>query len=334
MKSALKGLCNAAGVNERLVSRRRGELLVLNYHGVVKEPRPERWSYENWDPAATFRSQLQWVARWFEPVGLEGLRRWTSGEKFQRPACLVTFDDGYRNNLTVAAPILKAEGVPAVFFLATDYIGADRTLWNDEVRVRVVNWRGTEIRMPDGTTQAVGGDAVGRRALSERINRQCKKIPNAERETYLEYLRAQTPQVNAMDDPEARALLNWHEARKLAGMGFDIGSHSVSHPILSRVPGDRIPYEIHESKTKIEQELGRPCEAIAYPNGTTDDVSDNVIEEVRRSGYQWGFMTTPVWHTSGDNPHRIPRVGFPGHSDLATFKFYVSGLHRRLSGAS
>lgn len=334
LKSALKGVCNAVGVNERLVSRRRDEFLVLNYHGVVQEPRPERWSYENWDPASTFRAQLRWLKQWFTPVGLTGLREWKPGANGTRPPCLVTFDDGYRNNLTVAAPILKSEGVPALFFLATGYIGTDRTLWNDEIRVRIVNWKGSEIRLPGGGVQPTGSDVGERRTLSERVNRECKKIPNAEREAYIEYLRAETPHVSAMDDPEARAFMNWDEARTLAAMGFDIGSHTSSHPILSRISADRIPEEIQASKKMIERELGRSCESIAYPNGTADDVSEAIVEAVGNAGYEWGFMTTPVWHRVENDRYRIPRVGFPGHADLATFKFYLSGLHRRLSGAA
>jgi peptidoglycan/xylan/chitin deacetylase (PgdA/CDA1 family) len=335
LNAAFKGLCDVARVNETLVSLQRSGLLVLNYHGVLAQPRAGRWSYGNDVDADAFRAQLRWLKRHLAPTGLAGLGRYYKGEWTERkPPVLVTFDDGYRNNLTVAAPILREEGVPAVFFLTTGYVGTRRVLWNHEVLVRVLHWPDTEIPLPAGGQRVLPSEPDARRAIADSVNQGCKGLTEERLAEYLQVLRAKTPAVETMDDAEAREFLSWDEARELAGMGFEIGSHTVEHPILSRINRARMATELRDSKAAIERELGQRCIAIAYPNGSVRDVSETVFEEVRTAGYEWAFMTTPVWQKPGGDRHRISRIGFPGHTDLATFKFYASGLHTRLASGS
>lgn len=307
-------------------------MLVLLYHGVLAQSRADRWSYGNWVDADSFRLQLRWLKQHSVPSDLRGLRRWYRGEwKERKPPVLVTFDDGYRNNLAIAAPILREEGVPALFFLTTGLLGTRRVLWNDEVRVRVLHWPEPEIPMPLGGLTALLSEDLARQELSDKVNQACKRLTEERFAEYLQLLRAKTPAIEVMDDPEARAFLSWDEARELAAMGFEIGSHTVEHPILSQMSRARVVAELRESKAAIEREIGQPCSAIAYPNGSVRDVNETVFEEVRAAGYDWAFMTTPVWQKAGEDPHRIPRIACPGHTDLATFKFYASGLHTRLA---
>ncbi len=332
LNSALKALCNATHVNETLVSIQRSDLLVLNYHGVLARPRADAGSYGNDMDAESFRSQLRWLKQHLIPTDLSGLKRFYRGKWTERkPPVLVTFDDGYRNNLTVAAPILLEESMPAIFFLATGYLGTDRVLWNDEIRARVRHWPESEIDMPSGQRSTLPSEADMRRTIANDINQACKRLPEERRTEYLEFLRSKTPSLATMDDPEARAFMDWDEARELAKMGFEIGSHTVEHPILSTIDRKRMTAELRDSKAAIERKLQLPCNAIAYPNGSSRDVNETVFEEVRAAGYDWAFMTTPIWQKAGGDPHKISRIGFPGHTDLGTFKFYVSGLHTRLS---
>src|SRR5262249_51794776 len=140
---------------------------------------------------------------------------------------------------------------------------------------------------------------------------------------YEAYIREKTHSAVIMDDSEARAFLSWDEARELAGMGFEIGSHTAEHPILSQISRERVAAELRESKATLERELGRSCCSIAYPNGLPPDVNATVFEEVSAAGYDWAFTTVPAWHRSNEDRHNIRRVLFPGHTDLATFKTFA-----------
>jgi len=104
-------------------------LSILIYHRVLPGPDP----LNNWDPtAAEFESQIRALSRFFTPLALgEAVERLRKGTLPAHAAC-VTFDDGYRDNVDVALPILRRHGVPATFFIATGYLNGGR-MWNDTV---------------------------------------------------------------------------------------------------------------------------------------------------------------------------------------------------------
>lgn len=331
-RSDLKKFLYLAHSTELFVSLQRRKLLILCYHSVVSSPRSPRWGYEDCAGQSEFRAQMQWLQKQFTPIDLSGLERWQQGAwTGSKGPVLITFDDGYRNNLTLAAPILKEEGCPAVFFLSTGYIGTNRLLWNDEVRLQVMHWPEQTIRLPNGETVSVSAGVAGRRELARAINQTCKRLPDDDRLAYLQYLNSKAQAETIIDDAEARAFMDWNEARTLARMGFEIGSHTVEHAILSSITDrTRLAAELRHSKQTLERELQRPCLALAYPNGTVNDVNAAVFEEVRAAGFRWAFMTTPVWQTRGGDPYQLARISVPGHTDMATFALYASGLHSYL----
>jgi peptidoglycan/xylan/chitin deacetylase (PgdA/CDA1 family) len=322
-------------LNELSVRLQRQKLLVLCYHGVLTAPRTERWGYENCVDQSAFRGQLRWLKRHFEPIDLVGLERWHRGEWTRsKSPVLITFDDGYRNNLTVAAPLLQEEGCPALFFLSTGYIGTQRVLWNDEVRLRVMNWPEGSINLPSGTKAQVTKGYEAQGTLARQIAQACKRLTEEQRCQYLAYLRSNTTSVGLMADREAREFMDWSDARMLSRMGFEVGSHTVEHPILSAITDRAVLIrELQNSKQRLEQQLEKPCVALAYPNGTARDVNPQVFREVQAAGYRWAFMTTPLWQAPGCDPHQIARICVPGHTDMPTFALYASGVHSRLAGA-
>jgi peptidoglycan/xylan/chitin deacetylase (PgdA/CDA1 family) len=103
--------------------------------------------------------------------------------------------------------------------------------------------------------------------------------------------------------PQHLATLTWAELRELAGEGFEIGSHTVSHVHLTTLSDAELDRELQESRTRIEDELGRPCLYLAYPYGEHDG---RVHAAVRRNGYQAAFALSPG--ADRDNPYALPRI--------------------------
>ena len=99
--------------------------------------------------------------------------------------------------------------------------------------------------------------------------------------------------------------LSWDQVRELAAAGWEIGSHSVSHPHLPRIGDEQLRHELTASKEKIAAELGRPCTTIAYPYG---DVDDRVVAAAKVAGYELGVDLPNRWRQD-EEPLRIPRVG-------------------------
>jgi len=105
----------------------------------------------------------------------------------------------------------------------------------------------------------------------------------------------------AGDDPEQLATMDWDALLEHAQRGVVIGSHSVSHPHLTRLSADELRRELNESKEEIEDRLGRPCEDLAYPYGEHD-------ERVRAAARAAGYGRAYALRGSRSDPYAAPRV--------------------------
>jgi peptidoglycan/xylan/chitin deacetylase (PgdA/CDA1 family) len=129
-----------------------------------------------------------------------------------------------------------------------------------------------------------------------------------------------------MGGPHERELepMSWSDVQKLAAAGWEIGSHTVSHPNLARLSDERLAQELSDSRRECEERLGQPCRSIAYPYGAVDR---RVMGAARRAGYEAAAALPPRIH----RPHRYrwPRVGIWRRDPLRVFQAKLSPLTRR-----
>ena len=267
--------CGVFAVMRRALRKR---LLVLCYHSVISDDSPQ-------DPrtiiaVATqqFESQLQILRDYWKPISLAELDAAIQvASELPDYSVLVTFDDGFRNNIMHAAPLLGKHGIPAIVFLTTGLIGTTDMLWSQEVaeRQRHQDVLPEHVQLP------------GRRLLPLS---ELKRLPDAERLVYLNDLRTISGLMIDSDwQRELYTLMDWDEVRQLRSFGVEVGAHTVSHPVLASLTTDEVRRELSASKTKIEQETGSPCFAIAYPYGGGADFTAAVMEECRKLGFRIGF---------------------------------------------
>ncbi len=323
---ALSGFA-IAGIDRLAVSLHARDALVLVYHGILSGERGEPFRYHH--TLAEFEAHLNWLGVRCTPVGVADFARWKRGEwQPRKPPVLITFDDGYRNNATVAAPLLLRKGFPALFCLASGYIGGDRVLWPDEVFSRVVAWTGTSLEGPDGAVNAVPELEAPREALALSIVEACKNCSDDRRREFLAYLARETPRANAMIDSAVQEFMSWDEVRALAAARFDLGSHTVTHPILKQLSPEELRRELRESRACIETQTGLACKAVAYPNGRSRDIGESVLAATRDAGYEIAFTVSNKWCARTRDPLQLDRISPPGHSSLATFALHASGSRR------
>jgi peptidoglycan/xylan/chitin deacetylase (PgdA/CDA1 family) len=98
------------------------------------------------------------------------------------------------------------------------------------------------------------------------------------------------------------ATMNWNELRAVAERGIEIGSHTLTHPHLPELSDAELARELRESRSQLEDELGRPCRYLAYPYGDTDD---RVGAAAQRAGYDAAFGLSP----RASSRYALPRVG-------------------------
>ncbi len=244
-------------------------------------------------------------------------------------AVVVTFDDGYRDNYLNAFPILRRLSLPATVFLATDAIGGSAPLWHDRVFAAFRKTRQTELR-----DYLAGSWSL--RSVSDKLAAQrrvlvfLRTLDEFDRDAWIERLMERLEIEEHHHHP--RLMLSWSEVKEMALHGITFGSHTMSHPVLSRLAPERMRAEIMGSKKVIEGQLGMEVSAFAYPNGTQDDFTPAVKNMVRECGYRCGVTTIFGTNGEGQDVYELRRGG-PWETHLPTFAVKLS-WYKFFSGAA
>jgi peptidoglycan/xylan/chitin deacetylase (PgdA/CDA1 family) len=290
----------------------RGKAVVLMYHRVL--PRDsDTFSHAGIVVTPeTFEMHMQFIARHFRILDMAGFRGELSGQRFSKRACLVTFDDGWQDNHCHALPTLAKHRVPATIFLATEYIGSDKTFWQE--RLTRLLFRATRIAGL-GDDVLAGLDGAHARALDDGAARGWARDKvtywkrRGELDTVERVLRELERQCAARGEATALGedrFMSWDEVHELRATGLvAIGSHTHSHTILPAIGYDGAKAEFEKSLEVLrERGLPRPREC-AYPNGIVDDA---VARAAADAGFDVGFATRNQLVAHGDDRLRLRRI--------------------------
>jgi peptidoglycan/xylan/chitin deacetylase (PgdA/CDA1 family) len=281
-------------VLEQPSSRRRYQVLV--YHKVSPDPHP----YFPPLLPENFERQVLFLKRHYTLLDLEELVERCCKNSIPRKAVAISFDDGYRDNYDFAFPILRKHGIPATIFLTTSAIDNRQKIWHDRVF--------DSFRFATKQSAAL---------ILEDVIRRAKGMGSSER---LEYVRKIEEQL-APNIPEEfkTPMLCWRQIMEMSKAGISFGSHTCTHPILSRENSAELRRELVNSKKEIEACLGRNTALLAYPNGQKHDFSSEVIKETREAGYKCAFTTIMGSNRRTDNLYTLKR-GQPWQTDPGMFR--------------
>lgn len=262
----------------------RAKLSILIFHRVLPRPDP---LFEDIPDAAVFERTMRWIREWFRVVPLaEAAARLRSGELPPR-AMSITFDDGYADNEEVAAPILRRLGLHATFFVATGFLDGGN-MWNDRVieAVRACNAQSLDLGFL--ALGIVSLDSIAaRRATIDRVLARIKHEEPAQRQASVE--RIEEACGTALRAP---LMMRAEQVARLAASGMDIGAHTITHPILTRLSLARAREEIDGSKAALESIVGRRIALFAYPNGVPRrDYGPEHVGVVRAAGFDAAVST-------------------------------------------
>lgn len=277
-------------MDQRILGKRR--VIILLFHKVNRLAAP--FFGEAVKPHV-FEKQIRFLKRFYEIVDLAALTDCGMDLKTSRDLIVITFDDGYRDNYSYAFPILKKYGVPATIFLTTDYVGTHRLLWHDELAwilykaSRPADPRtAARLRLPPKIHLAVeqffGSDLRGKVQSLHSLASLLKKFSDTERQGVLSSL-ANICGVEEWPGERNRPMLSWDEVSEMAEEGISFGSHSRTHPVLSRLSPLQAREEIIGSKKAIESKIGKPVTCFAYPYGKEEDYSRSTWQVLREGEF-------------------------------------------------
>lgn len=318
--SAAGGLA-VAGMRA-LDARRGGVLRALVYHRVCDRDGAFRGDphVHSATPEA-FDAQMEYLTRHYTPISADQAVAALCGEAALPPrAVLVTFDDGYRDFLTCAWPILKRHRVPALLFIPTAFPGTDRAFWWDELYEMVATTGAPRI-------QAFGLGPYPLHTAGERwaavraLNRFLKHRPPDDLAARLRELR------ETLGVPQVRGpmVLTWEELRGLVAEGLAVGAHTRTHPALPGLPLERLADEVRGAHADLQQELGQATPLFSYPYGLADG---RVVPILKDLGYAGAFISLVGHNRMGRMaPFLLHRHSIDANHSLTRFSMNLTTLY-------
>jgi len=285
---------------------------ILMYHRVALTPAEGAIGVDQ------FRQQMRTIKRELNPISLEDLISANDRNIVPKNAIVITFDDGYAD---FYQHVLKEEGIPCTLFVTTGFVNGDIWLWPDRLRFCVDKSLQESIRVPgqDRALSLSGNQQAVWNALADH----CLTLSSPDKARFIESVATELGVSPPHAPPLEYQALNWDQVREITRSGFTIGSHSVTHPIMTSLDDASLKFELTESKAEIERQIERPVNAFCYPNGQPFDFDERVKTAVHAAGYQCALAAFPGRNTLGD---RLAIHRYPGSLSAAMFEKTVFGF--------
>ena len=223
-------------------------------------------------------------------------------------AFAITFDDGFANNATIAAPLLRARSLPATFYVTTGFLESDAASWTDMIEYALERTRRVRLDLPGVRSRraGTGGEKI---ALLERIRAFVKGRSDVDPYAYAHEVWQQLGVTAMTPDPELDAKLTWKQVRQLdEDPLFTVGGHGHTHRILEFLDDAELEDEIATSLGELTAHLGHPVDHYSYPEGLAHCYSDRVIARLRAHGITCAPTAEPGLNPAGTDPFRLKRV--------------------------
>jgi peptidoglycan/xylan/chitin deacetylase (PgdA/CDA1 family) len=240
----------------------------------------------------------------------------------------LTFDDGYRDNLDHAWPVLAKHQAPWTLYVVRGFAERTARLWWLELEEAIRGLPRISVELPDGRFEAPAGTDAEKQRAFDQLYWRLRKASEAILLSAISDLARE-----AGIDPVAlveRDCLPTQTLRSLAGApGVTIGAHTLSHPMLAKHPEEVARREIVESKAWLEKVLEVPIRHFAYPVGDPGSAGPREFALAKEAGFASAVTTRPghLFAEHADHPHALPRVSLNGlHQSEAALRSLLSGL--------
>lgn len=292
----------------------RQDKAVLLFHRILPERDPM------WDPIdpVLFDQTLGYIKRKFHIISLHELL-FGDNKYAGKPLAALTFDDGYRDFITCAIPVMEKHQLTASMFVVTDCIEENKPTWTFIVDYLFSNsskmkWDNVRTEtLPEKFRNTNWGTEDEKINYCRQFKQYMKWIPASTRDSFIKSLEE-----NFSDTAFPRNLMmTWNELRELQQAGFEIGSHSVTHATLATVESDKtVEYELSHSAACIKENIGHTPLVFSYPIGS---YNAQVKELTEKAGYRAALAVNKTTYNPGkQDMFEIPRIELYNETWLKT----------------
>ena len=314
--------------------------VILCYHRVV-EGNPDPYSIPGTQVILQrFTVQVRGLSRKYRIIPFSVLVEKLKKGVLDPNELVLSFDDGFRDNATIAYPVLKRYGVAALFFISPATPESPSLIWNNRVWWLLnrrtsgdsLHWNGRDLPL------GAEGERISARAL---INQTLAPMKEEEREAVFDQI-ASALGAPAQQPQQAEIMMRPEEIPDMIAGGLaEFGSHSLTHPLLPLCEEDRLRHEVLGSKKSLEEALARPVAYFAYPGGY---YNEKTVQAVRDAGYEAAVTTSEGLVQTGADLFLLNRVNVVRDDTLSSlmirklvplyWKNIVFLLKKRLYGDS
>jgi peptidoglycan/xylan/chitin deacetylase (PgdA/CDA1 family) len=280
----------------------RGKVPVVMYHRFSASEEYGKTSRQ------TLEAHLRYLTRYYKLISLsEVVARIRDAVKLPARTAVITVDDGYRDFYDIAFPLFKQFEVPATLYVVTDFVDGKCWIWTDIARFITARSEKNEMGLTIGDRSIIAklDGLVSRLAAAGEVNSELKKLPDERKDEILKAFAASMGVTVPELPPPSYAPLDWEKVRVLKTGGIDIGSHTVSHPILTNVEDLRLATELQRSRVEIKDKLQIDEVHFCYPNG---NVGGREVLEAEKAGYASAVTTEIRLCENNENKFMIPRI--------------------------
>lgn len=333
-RKALGGAVGGFGLSPLLRRIAGGRAAILAYHRVLD---PASDDLDLVEPGMyvtreAFAAHADYLAANCRVVSLAVLvRKLLTGEEIEPGTVALTFDDGWLDNYEHAFPVLRNRELPATIFVPTGLVDTRHRFWFSRAAAAAAGmWRRRESlvrafpdqHLPPAAKflMALVVDEPKRSRFVQATLAGCKSVAPAEREQVVAFMEELAEEKIS----PRRELVSWDELRRMAGGGFEVGSHTVNHVMLTETDSSTARAELELSRRQIVEQIGAVSPAFCYPNGEHNPA---VRQLVAHTGYTCALTTAPGFADKRPELFALPRIG--AHQGVAPS---ANGLALLLSG--
>lgn len=326
MNDAVKGVKTVRQVARWFRSRLGQQVMILGYHRVADSSHD---LYGVTVRPSNFAEQMAVLRQEAHPISLTEACVGLQTGCLPRRAVVVTFDDGYTDVLCAARPLLMQHGIPSTVFIVAGSMGEE--LWWDElarlilspavlpeqlqlrIKDRLLTW---SLFDPLPLNQSLKRAPTPRRRLLHMLYQELLAQPDACPEALAELRAWSSVDLLDQDDLAIGRVMSPRELVRLIDGGLiEIGSHTMTHPLLTSLSPEAQAVEIRQSKVMLEEIVGRSVVAFSYPHGAVTSV---ILQLVQEAGYTRAGTSQNDLARPGSNPFLLPRF-WPPDWDGETF---------------
>ena len=289
----------------------KNKLNILIYHQVVTQRDPMRPDEPTLDE---FTQQMALIKQYYQPIALSKAVELLAQSKLPANSICVTFDDGYLNNMTVAAPVLNVMGIPATLFVATRFSHGEN-MWNDNLTDLISDDNRNKFDLSlIGLGICFVETVDQRRKLAGKVIMKVKYLNYGERAKLVNQILL----VNGRFSAPAK-MMTPTQLQEIALSGFEVAGHTQDHPILAVLNKQEQHQQISQGKGELEDWINGEVKGFAYPNGKWGkDYNETSLQVLTQCNFNYAVATDEGISTPKTNPLQLKRFT-PWQKDLLKF---------------